>query len=53
MKAGYNVSTPIQMENIFETMERAFRSTVGHNAKTGRERKLCSFQSHVLLITIC
>ncbi|XP_029172843.1 uncharacterized protein LOC114941852 [Nylanderia fulva] len=41
-KSGYNVS-PLQVENKFKTMERAYKNMVSNNKKTGRGRATCSY----------
>ncbi|XP_029170158.1 uncharacterized protein LOC114943505 [Nylanderia fulva] len=43
-KSGYNVS-PLQVENKFKTMERAYKNMVSNNKKTGRGRATCSYES--------
>lgn len=44
---GYNV-TPVQVENKFKTMERAYKLMIANNKKTGRAKKSCSFERYML-----
>lgn len=46
-KEGYSVS-PLQVENKFKTMERAYKNMISNNKKTGRGRKTCNFETYVI-----
>lgn len=46
-KSGYNVS-PLQVENKFKTMERAYKNMVSNNKKTGRGRATCSYERYIV-----
>ncbi|XP_066585429.1 uncharacterized protein [Prorops nasuta] len=43
---NYNV-TPLQVENKFKTLERAYKNIVNNNRKTGRGRMTCSFEAEM------
>jgi len=45
-EVGYIV-TPLQVENKFKTLERAYKNMMSNNKKTGRGRIGCSYETYV------
>jgi len=45
-EVGYIV-TPLQVENKFKTLERAYKNMMSNNKRTGRRRIECSYETYV------